>query len=300
MRYRPFGAANMAISAVSIALTDSPLMRSKADCRGLVYRAMENGINAFEIVGQNPAILEGLTEAMESIERHLLFVAKRLGPTPTGGSDFTPGGLVRTVEATLARTGLDYLDAVLLNDPSEEALSKDALEAMTDMRSQGRTRQIGITGEGPAIDAYISSGKFDVLSMPYSLQSGWISRNRIRDAVDHNMAIMGYGFMPAAFAAPPSKSILPKRLLWGAGKSEEDKATADAYSFLHDTYGWTAEEICLAYALTQPALATVQLTAENAVNLTELAAIPERDMPPGLAPRIEMARFGNMPTQAQA
>ena len=47
MRYRPFGAANMAISAVSIALTDSPLMRSKADCRGLVYRAMENGINAF-------------------------------------------------------------------------------------------------------------------------------------------------------------------------------------------------------------------------------------------------------------
>ncbi len=299
MRYRPFGAANMAISAVSIAMTDSPLMRSKADWRGLVYRALENGVNAFEIVGQNPTILEGLTEALDSIERHLIFVAKRLGPTPTGGSDFSPEGLSRTVEATLARTGLEYLDAVLLNDPSEAALSKEALEALTAMRDQGRTRQIGITGEGPAIDAYISSGKFDVLSMPYSLQSGWISRNRIRDAVDHNMAIMGYGFQPAAFVTPPGKSILPKRLMWGAGKKDDD-ANVDAYGFLHDTFGWTAEEICLAYALTQPALATVQLTAENAPRLAELAAIPERDMPPGLAPRIEMARFGNMPNQARA
>ena len=299
MRYRPFGAANMAISVVSLTLTDSPHGRARFDWKGLVYGALENGINAFEIVGQDPAILDGLAEALQSIDRHLVFVAKRLGPTPTGGNDFSAMGMVRTVEATIARCGFDYLDAVMLNDPSEEALTKDALDALIAMRDDGQARQIGITGEGPAIDAYISSGKFNVLSMPYNLTSGWISRNRIRDAVDQNMAIMGYGFLPVALSAPASKPLIPRRLLWNA-KADEAQAHLDTYAFLHETYNWTAEEICLAYALTQPALATVQITPDHASRLAELAAVPERDMPPGLAPRIEMARFGNMPSQAQA
>ena len=57
------------------------------------------------------------------------------------------------------------------------------------------------------------------------------------------------------------------------------------------TRNWSPEEICLAYALTEPSLATVQIHAERAERLEALAAIPDREMPPGVSAQIEMARF---------
>jgi len=300
MRYRSFGASGMAVSAISLALTDvTQASRQRMDWKGVVFDALENGINAFEIAGQDPAIMDGLAAALTAVERHMVFVAKRLGPTPIHGDDFSALGMTRMVEASLARTNLDYFDCVLLNDPAEDALTQESLESLIAMRERGQTRHIGIAGEGKAIDTYISTRKFDVLSMPYSLQSGWISRNRIREACDQNMTIMGYDFLPAALAEPPQKPSLPKRLFWGGSKSA-DEIKAEAYAFLHETYNWTAEEICLAYALTQPALATVQLTTEHAPRIAELAAIVERDMPPGLGPRIEMAKFGHGQVAARA
>lgn len=299
MRYRSFGSSGMAVSAISLSLTDVTQNRQRTDWKGVVFDALENGINTFEIAGQDPAILDGLAAALTAVDRHMVFVAKRLGPTPIHGDDFSALGMTRMVEASLARSNLEYFDAVLLNDPAEDALTKEGLDSLMAIRERGQIRHIGIAGEGKAIDTYISTRKFDVLCMPYSLQSGWISRNRIREACDHNMTIMGYDFLPAALAAPPEKPTLPKRLFWGGKKTPED-LKAEAYSFLYDTYGWSAEEIALAYALTQPALATVQLTTDQAPRIAELAAIAEREMPPGLAPRIEMARFGNGQVAARA
>jgi hypothetical protein len=66
----------------------------------------------------------------------------------------------------------------------------------------------------------------------------------------------------------------------------------DHYAFLDETANWTAEEICLSYALTEPALASVQVTSIEPELLTKLADVPDRDLPNGLGSRVEMARFG--------
>jgi hypothetical protein len=72
-----------------------------------------------------------------------------------------------------------------------------------------------------------------------------------------------------------------------------------SYAFLDRTHGWDAEEICIAYALTEPALATVQIEPASIARLEQLAQIPDREMPPGLAAQIEMARFSPEHGQAQ-
>ena len=46
-----------------------------------------------------------------------------------------------------------------------------------------------------------------------------------------------------------------------------------------------------AYALTEPSLATMQITSQQARRLEGLASVAERDLPAGLSSRIEMARF---------
>ena len=68
-------------------------------------------------------------------------------------------------------------------------------------------------------------------------------------------------------------------------------AGAGTYRFLDTTPGWTAEQLCLGYALTEPSLATVQVEVEDPEHLASLAEITERDLPAAVAAQIEMARF---------
>ena len=51
----------------------------------------------------------------------------------------------------------------------------------------------------------------------------------------------------------------------------------------------------MSYALTEPSLATVEVSAGSISQIERMAAVPEREMPPGLAAQIEMARFAPVP-----
>ena len=90
----------------------------------------------------------------------------------------------------------------------------------------------------------------------------------------------------------------PKRGLFGGRPAHNPLEGVGSYRFLHDTKNWTAEEICLAYCLTEPSIATVLVTSDDPEHLAQLAAVPDRDMPPGLAAQVEMARFA--PTNSQS
>ena len=109
MRYRPFGQTGTAVSAVSLALTD---MRGwdAGDWRALVHAALEQGINAFEIVGRSPAIVDGLAAGLDGLERRLVFVGLRLGVPVNGQRDYSAQTLCGAIQSTVARSGLEYLD----------------------------------------------------------------------------------------------------------------------------------------------------------------------------------------------
>jgi hypothetical protein len=74
---------------------------------------------------------------------------------------------------------------------------------------------------------------------------------------------------------------------------DEPLAGAGTYAFLNRTRNWTPEEICLAHALTEPSLASVQVSAERVDRIEALAAIPDKELPPGVSAQIEMARFSD-------
>jgi aryl-alcohol dehydrogenase-like predicted oxidoreductase len=288
MRYRPFGQTGTAVSAVSLALTD---MRgwNVRDWTTLVHAALEQGVNAFDIVGRSPAIVDGLAAGLSGLERRLVFVALRLGVAANGQQDFSAQALSGAIQATIARSNLDYLDVALLDDPAEDALSPEALAALKTECSRGSVRMIGVAGLNPAIDFYISTGVFNVLAMPFGVMSGWLDRRRIRDAIDREMAVIGTGFVPEGLAEQVA-AAQPRRGLLGKRRSNPLEGVG-TYAFLDTTPGWTMEEICLAYALTEPSLATMQVTSDQVRHLEALASVAERDLPAGLSSRIEMARF---------
>jgi aryl-alcohol dehydrogenase-like predicted oxidoreductase len=290
MRYRPLGNTGMAISAISLSMSDAANRRA-VDWIPFIYAALENGINAFEIVGRHPDLIDGAGEAFRAVDRKLLFVAWRLGWSagPNGAleRDFAPESLVASVDSALARTGLEYLDAAILDAPGKDDLSPPALEAVKALREAGRVRMLGVSGSDESTDAYISSGAFEILATPYNLMSGWKERLRLRAAIERDMAVIGYDYHPKLareWAHAQRSSAL-------ARSHHNPLAGAGSYAFLDETPKWSAEEICLGYALTEPSLCSVQITADRVENIETLAAVAERELPPNVPAQIEMARF---------
>jgi hypothetical protein len=300
VRYRPLGNTGMSISAMSLLLADTGARMSAADWVNLVYAALESGINAFEVIGAQPALIDGFGHAMQAVDRRLVFVAWRLGwsASPAGAPlrDFTPEGLAGLVEGVLARTGLGYLDATILDDPNTEELSPRALDTLKRLKDMGRIRLLGVTGRDDAIDAYISSGAFDLIATPFSLMSGWKERLRVKAAIDRDMAVIGRDYYPQAVQDTEQGH---KGGLWGR-TAANPLGGAGTYAFLDRTPNWSGEEICLAYAMTEPSLCTVQVPADRIDRVELMAAVCERELPSGVPAQIEMARFAPAPPAAPA
>ncbi len=293
MRFRPLAHQSMALSAISLRLDDQ-FQRSAAGWASLVLAALDCGINCFEISGRSPALVDGVGQALATVDRRLIYLIWRFGPgsmpAQYANSAYSPSGMEGLAKAVIARTGLDYLDLIQLDDPGGQDLSAQGLQTLKQMKAEGVVHALGVAGCGEEIDAYISTGAFDVLTTPFNMLSGSRERRRMKFAADRNMSVVGYAFYPEAMLAV-TKASKPKRGLLSWSGSKGPALAPQPYAFLHATSGWTAEEICLAYALTEPSLASVQIEPEDIVHMQTLAEVAERELPAGLPAQIEMSRF---------
>lgn len=286
MRYRPFGPTGKAVSAISLLLRETPNMTTPQAWRGLAYGAMENGINCLELTAGWDVMSLGLGEALKSVERRLIFLSWRVHGDAR--RPLTGEMIFQSVRNGLQKTGAGYFDLLMLEEGAYDTLTPDALGYLSDLRSGGLVLQVGIAGDGPSLNAAIASGSFDVLATPFSITSDWQARRRIREASDQNMTIIAYDPFPAALCRP-QRPQAPRGLFQ---HSQVDAlAGAGTYAFLHETPGWSAEELCLAHTLTEPAFATIQIDAARLEVVERLAAVGDRDLPTGVAAQIEMARF---------
>jgi len=301
MRYRPFGAAGQAVSALTLSLGARDIARGPEAGRELIYSALEAGINSYRLSSADPVLAEVLGEALRHVDRKLVQVALTLGAGDgRRGSerDFSAEGMTVAIDRALHASRLGWFDLALLHEPADHELPQTSLNALKALRAAERVRLLGVSGEGEVMDAYVSTGAFDVLATPYHVNSPWQIRHRLRLAREQDMAIFVYDYFPdsldterkAASAHEEKKGFLgfgrPK------GRSKNDPlAGAGTFAFLHRTSGWAAEEICLAYALSDPSVSSVLAQAPDVDRLNKLAAVPDRDMPPGLAAQIEMARI---------
>ncbi len=280
MRYRPLGASGMALSCISLRLDGAHCSGESDAWLKFTHSAFENGVNAFELVSPTRQMLQGFGEALRVLERRLYFVGLRLSP---GTAKDNAGEIAAVMEGTDLRA----LDLVTLD--AESHPHTDAVWLLEELRTARRTRLIGVSGESDAVTPHIGSGVFDVLIAPFNILSGWRERIRVRTAVDRNMAVIAYGHFPED-ARDLGASQPERRSGWFA-KRPAALAGVGTYAFLNRTPGWTSEEICLGFALTEPSLASILLEVAGAEHLASLADVTERELPSAVAAQIEMARF---------
>jgi len=293
MRYRPFGSSGKAVSAVSLALREHPAASTAQAWRSLIFTGMENGINCFDLDSRCEVLARGMGEALQAVERRLLSLIWTIRGEP--GRTLTAQAIAASVRDGLKSTGARYFDVLMLDETAFSTLTAQAPAYLEQLREARFVLQLGVAGEGPALDAAIAQPAFEVFATPYNLTSEWTTRRRLREGAAQGMTAIAYDVAPAALLAPAKAPKLLAPLRRG---ERQPLAGVGTYAFLQETPGWTPEELCLAYALTEPALATLQMDLTFADRIEALAAVPDRDTPTGLGAQIEMARFcGDTPGQ---
>lgn len=269
----------MAISTLSLALNGANDERTAGDWRNLVHRAFEEGVNAFEIVHPSESLLLGFGEGVASVRRSLLFLSLRIEP------ETVERGPERWVEDVIAATGIGDFNLVTI---AASAVAP-AWEAMLRLREQRRVHHLGVAGSGDELGPHVLKKRFDALVTPFNLLSSWRDRQVTRNALERQMGVIACNPCPVELAPMIEQARASAK--GGVFKRSNPLAGAGSYRFLAETRGWSAEQICLAYALTEPAVATVQVDLQSHEHLEHLAEATARDLPSAVSAQIEMARF---------
>lgn len=297
MRYRPFGASGSTVSTLTLSVGLDSLANGRKAAEEMIFSSLEAGINSYRLETADPVLAEVVGRALSNVERKLLNVSLMLG-TGDGrrGSerDFSPQGMTSAIDRGLNVSGLKWFDTAILQQPAEDELSQPSLSALKALRATERVKFLGVAGDDEVMDAYVSTGAFDVLATPYHVNVDWRVQSRVRAAREQDMAILAYDYFPDSLNTPAKAADLAgvKRGFFGLGRRTRNNPLAGVgtFTFLHDTPNWSAEAICLAHAMTDPSICSVIIRSSDAERLNTLAAVPERDMPPGLSAQIEMAR----------
>ncbi len=178
-------------------------------------------------------------------------------------TDFSREKLLWQMDESLRRLGMDHVDLYLLHGPSADDIARgECLEAMETMRSQGKTRFVGVSiGSNEMGVGLIERGVVDVLQQSINIIGSDATDALLPAAVEHNVGIVargvfGQGFLPGTLK-PDATFNDDDRRSWQSAESRQALAAkADALRALTGEQRSLAQ-LCVQYVLQLTGVTTV-------------------------------------------
>jgi len=114
--------------------------------------ALENGINFFDHAdiyggGQSERLFGGYLKRHTGV-RDRIFIQTKCA-IHDGQFDFSKDHIISSVEGSLARLGVDYVDALLLHRPDSLMEPEEVAEAFNLLQKSGKVRHFGVSNHNP-------------------------------------------------------------------------------------------------------------------------------------------------------
>ena len=142
---------SMKASAISLGCMRMAKLDEKS-VDAIMDTAFENGINYFDhadIYGKgNSEVLFGKYLARHAGIRDKIFIQTKCA-IHDGQYDFSKEHIIRSVEGSLSRLGVDYVDALLLHRPDTLMEPEEVAEAFDVLHSSGKVRHFGVSNHNP-------------------------------------------------------------------------------------------------------------------------------------------------------
>jgi D-threo-aldose 1-dehydrogenase len=184
--------------------------------------------------------------------------------------DFSRDGILRSFEATLARTGLDSIDIVYLHDPDdhlEQALG-EGIQTLIELRDQGVVRAVGAgMKQSEALAALIRAADVDLVMLAgrYTLLEQGAADDLLPLALERGVGVVIAGVYNTGLLSSARPSV-------GAKYEYEDASIelierANSIADVCEKHGVSLPEAALAFPLLHPAVVSVVVGVRDAAQM---------------------------------
>jgi aryl-alcohol dehydrogenase-like predicted oxidoreductase len=248
-----------------------------AEAGRLLNALLDGGINLID-TSIDYGHSEELIGRYVSNRRDEFFLASKCGcmldlpqdMAPPFPHDFSAANVRAGVEQSLRRLRTDRLDLVQVHiSPSREEMEAEGtIDAMMELRDEGKIRFLGMSGTLPNLPEHIAMGVFDVFQIPYS------AVQREHEDLISQAAAAGAGVLVrggvARGAPSEEKSWTVPPIGLGEGEAEQ-RWEASGMEELLD--GMSRMEFVLRFTLTHPGLSSTIVGTSNIEHLRSNLAV---------------------------
>lgn len=197
--------------------------------------------------------------------------------------DYSRDGVLRSIDDSLTRLGLDRIDVVFVHDPDDherEALD-GAFPALDELRSQGVIRSYGAgMNQSAMLTRFVRETDLDIVMCAgrYTLLDQAADQDLLPAAAERGVSVAVAAVFNSGILAT-DRPIAGATYNYGAAP-DALLATADRIADIAAPYGVTVPQLAVQFPLRHPAVATVVLGADSAEQITRnagLAAVPVPD-----------------------
>ncbi len=275
MQLRPLGRTGLNLSVLSYGASSLGQEFRPVDFQEAIRSvriALEAGMN---FIDTSPYYGRGLSEcllgtALRGVPRNQYYLGSKLGRYAPAHFDFSARRVVESVDISLERMGVDYLDVILCHDiefVDMAQIVEETLPALRKVRDQGKVRFIGISGYPMKIFRYIlERAELDVVLSynHYTLQNTMLA-----ELVPY-LKSKGVGTMNAA---PFSARLLTNSSLPPWHKATEPvRATCRRAAAHCAERGVDIAQLALQFSLSHPDMATCIVGSANPENVQKWVA----------------------------
>lgn len=275
MEYRVLGNTGLTVSAIGYGASPLGGVYGAIDVNeGIrtVRTALDLGVNIIDVAPYYGATVAEtvLGRALRGVDRASYVLATKVGRYGDDDFDFSAARVTRSVDESLARLGVEYVDLIQCHDVEFgdlDMIAQETVPALRDLCDVGKVRFVGVTGYPLDPLAYLAerSGVDTVLSYcRYTLADhallGWTDRLARAGAGVINASPIGMGLLSEA--GPPA---------WHPAGPALRAATARAAEVCR-ARGVDIARVALQFSVAPPRFATTIVGTANAERMARNVA----------------------------
>lgn len=301
MRYREFGATDLSVSEIGIGAYPISGLQTRPDGTqagwtgvedkesvALIHRAEELRVNLIDSAeGYGAGHSEKIVgEALQGARREKWIVATKVQPNQGLDRDKADTAaakrrILEACEGSLRRLRMETIDLYQLHAIPHEWASETVMEALGQLKQEGKVRFYGIsTNNQAAIGRLRSFGPVEVLQIGYNLLERsadelltWAKRERIGTLIRVPLA---KGMLTGKYKGADAAETLPeadlRRERFARPEAREAFEKLPQLNFLADGTGRTMPQAALQFVLQHPGVSCVIAGAKTRQQIEENAA----------------------------
>jgi aryl-alcohol dehydrogenase-like predicted oxidoreductase len=262
----------------------------------IVRRALELGLTVFDT---GPSYSRGYAEprlgkAIKGADLEKLLISTKVG-THIGKNgklfhDLSRESILKSVEASRRRLGLDTIPLLYLHGPRRSELTRGLEDTLGELQDRGWVRYLGVNSfDTDVLEALTAIAIFDVVMLDYNVLRP--SRELLIAKLTRSGKVIVAGAAMANHLYAPS-FLWPRSIadLWYAARAFKnyrgDLVRARKLSLAGSCPGWTQAQVALAFVLSNELVSTAMFGTTRLQHLEENAAASSLEMPGELLERI--------------